>query len=268
MATMVSFHAHPDDECIACGGVLRKASDEGHRVVLVVATRGEHGEVDDGFLADGEQLWQRRVDETHAAADILGVHRTEFLDYLDSGMMGAATNDAPGSFWTAPIDEAAGKLAAILREENAEVLTVYDDHGGYGHPDHIQVHRVGLRAAELAGTPRVYQQTTSREHVRRGMAAMLEQGAMAGMDPPNPEIIERLGTPESDITCAVDVSAYIDHKRRAMRAHASQISEQSMFLALPREDFLQAFGIEWYIRTGQGPGITETDLMAGLPTGS
>lgn len=79
MATMVSFHAHPDDECIACGGVLRKASDEGHRVVLVVATRGEHGEVDDGFLADGEQLWQRRVAETHAAADILGVHRTEFL---------------------------------------------------------------------------------------------------------------------------------------------------------------------------------------------
>jgi len=88
------------------------------------------------------------------------------------------------------------------------------------------------------------------------------------MDPPNPEIIERLGTPESDITCAVDVSAHIDHKRRAMRAHASQISEQSMFLALAQEDFLQAFGIEWYIRTGQGPGITETDLMAGLPTGS
>jgi Uncharacterized proteins, LmbE homologs len=88
MATMVSFHAHPDDECIACGGVIRKASEEGHRVVLVVATRGERGEVPDGFLADGEELWQRRVAETHASAEILGAQRVEFLGYTDSGMMG------------------------------------------------------------------------------------------------------------------------------------------------------------------------------------
>src|SRR4051794_18051953 len=131
---------------------MRKAADEGHRVVLVVATRGEHGEVEDGFLAPEEPLWHRRVIETHASADILGAQRIEFLGYIDSGMMGEATNDLPGSFWSAPVEEAAERLASILRAERADVLTVYDDNGNYGHPDHIQVHRVGMRAAELAGT--------------------------------------------------------------------------------------------------------------------
>src|SRR5699024_6519651 len=87
MATLVSFHAHPDDECITCGGVMRMAAEQGHRVVLVVATRGELGEIPDGLLNEGEQLWQRRVAETHASAEILGAHRVSFLDYSDSGMM-------------------------------------------------------------------------------------------------------------------------------------------------------------------------------------
>lgn len=264
MATLVSFHAHPDDECIACGGVIRKASEAGHRVVLVVATRGERGEVPDGFLADGEELWQRRVIETHASADILGAARVEFLGYLDSGMMGRPANDAPGSFWTTPVKEAAEKLAAILCEEHADVLTCYDDNGGYGHPDHIQVHRVGLRAAELAGTPRVYQSTINRDHIARGRAAFAEQAATADIELPDAAESENFGKPESVITGAVDVSPYIEDKRRAMRAHASQISEQSFFLALPDEAFRLAFGTEWFIRDGQGPGITETDLLAGL----
>jgi LmbE family N-acetylglucosaminyl deacetylase len=257
MATLVSFHAHPDDESIACGGVMRKAHEDGHRVVLVVATRGEQGEVPDGFLDDGEELWQRRVVETRAAADVLGVDRVEFLGYTDSGMMGEPTNDQPGTFWTADVEEAAAKLAAILREEGADVLTVYDDHGSYGHPDHIQVHRVGVRAAELAGTPRVYQSTINRDRALAGRAELNGDVEM-------PELGPDFGTPEAEITCAVDISAYTDHKRRAMRAHASQISEQSFFLALPDEQFRFAFGTEWFIRTGEGPGITETDLMAGL----
>jgi LmbE family N-acetylglucosaminyl deacetylase len=257
MATLVSFHAHPDDECITCGGVMRKAHEDGHRVVLVVATRGELGEVPDGFLDDGEQLWQRRVGETQAAADILGADRVEFLGYTDSGMMGEPTNDAPGTFWTADVEEAAAKLAAILREENADVLTVYDDHGGYGHPDHIQVHRVGMRAAELAGTEKVYQATINRDHALAGMRDFAER---AGIEVP--EMSPDFGTPETEITCAVDVTAYAEHKRKAMRAHASQISEQSFFLALPDEQFRSAFGTEWFIRAGQGPGITERDLMA------
>ncbi|HKN96071.1 MAG TPA: PIG-L family deacetylase [Pseudonocardiaceae bacterium] len=261
MATLVSFHAHPDDECISCGGVMRKAADEGHRVVLVVATRGENGEVPDGFLADGERLWQRRVVETQHSAKLLGVSRVEFLGYVDSGMMGTPTNDAPGSFWTADVEEAAAKLVAILREESADVLTCYDDIGNYGHPDHIQVHRVGMRAAELAGTPRVYQATINRDHVLRGMRAMAEAGLEVEL--PDPEENPQFGKPESEITAVVDVTAYTDVKRAAMRAHASQISEESFFLAMPDDAFRNAFGTEWFIRPGQGPGITETDIMAG-----
>jgi LmbE family N-acetylglucosaminyl deacetylase len=265
MATLVSFHAHPDDESISCGGVMRKAADEGHRVVLVVATRGEQGEVDDGFLAEGEQLWQRRILETQAAADILGVQRVEFLGYHDSGMMGEPTNDLPGTFWTADVEEAAGRLAEILRQEQADVLTVYDDNGGYGHPDHIQVHRVGVRAAELAGTGRVYQATMNRDHMQRGMAAFAAQAEAAGIQMPEaPEDDSQFGKPEAEITATVDVSAYVGVKRAAMRAHASQISEESFFLAMPDEPFAYSFGQEWFIRDGQGPGITETDLMAGL----
>jgi LmbE family N-acetylglucosaminyl deacetylase len=263
MATLVSFHAHPDDECIACGGVMRMASEQGHRVVLVVATRGEHGEIPEGFLADGEELWQRRVAETHASAEILGVHRTEFLGYVDSGMMGTPTNDEPGSFWTAPVEDAAQKLAALLREEDADALTCYDDIGGYGHPDHIQVHRVGMRAAELAGTPRVYQSTLNRDHMVRGMSTFAAEAAAAGFDMPDFSA-DSVGKPESDLTAAVDVSPYLEHKRRAMRAHTSQISEQSFFLAMPDNAFRHAFGTEWFIRDGHGPGITETDLLAGL----
>jgi LmbE family N-acetylglucosaminyl deacetylase len=263
MATLVSFHAHPDDECIACGGVIRKAAEEGHRVVLVVATRGEHGEVAPGFLALGEELWQRRVAETQASAEILGAQRVEFLGYADSGMMGTPANQAPGSFWTAPVDEAAKKLAALLDEVQADVLTCYDDFGGYGHPDHIQVHRVGIRAAELAGTRRVFQNTMNRDHLRRGMDRFARLAADAGIE--MPDIDEEVwGKPEAMITAAVDVTPYLEYKRRAMRAHASQITEQSFFLAMPDDAFGYAFGTEWFIREGQGPGITETDLLAGL----
>ncbi|OLF07512.1 GlcNAc-PI de-N-acetylase [Actinophytocola xinjiangensis] len=256
MATMVTFHAHPDDEAINCGGVMRKAFEEGHRVVLVVATRGELGEVEDGFLDEGEQLWERRVRETNDAAEILGATRVEFLGYTDSGMMGEPTNDVAGTFWTADVEEAAQRLAAILREENAEILTVYDDHGGYGHPDHIQVHRVGLRAAELAGTPKVYQATMNRDAANRSRKIFAT--GEDGQEPP--EFDESFGSPEAIITTEVDVTKWTDQKRAAMRAHASQISEESFFLAMPDEVFRVAFGTESFIRVGAKPGIHEYDL--------
>ena len=266
MATLVSFHAHPDDESITAGGLLRRAADQGHRVVLVFGTRGELGEVEDGFLDGGEPLWRRRVAETLESARILGAARTEFLGYVDSGMMGEPSNDEPGCFWRADVDEAAGRLAQILREERADVLTVYDDNGGYGHPDHIQVHRVGLRAAELAGTARVYQLTSNREHMLRGFDMFQAQAAAAGIELPDVSSAPaEMGKPESEITAAFDVSDLVETKRASMRAHASQIAEHSWFLAMPEEAFGYAFGSEWAIRDGQGPGITETDPMAGLP---
>jgi LmbE family N-acetylglucosaminyl deacetylase len=174
-------------------------------------------------------------------------------------MMGTPENDVPGSFWQADVEEAARRLAVILEEENADVLTCYDDNGGYGHPDHIQVHRVGMRAAELAGTRRVYQNTMNRDHFIRG------RELMAGdVELPDIEAETNFGKPEAVITAAVDVTGYLEAKRAAMRAHASQISEQSFFLAMPDEAFRYGFGTEWFIRDGEGPGITETDLMAGL----
>ena len=259
MATLVTFHAHPDDECIATGGVMCKAADAGHRVVLVSATRGEHGEVADGFLDDDEHLWQRRVQETHASAEILGVARVEFLDYVDSGMIGTPTNDAPDSFWRADVEVAAERLAKILREEDADVLTVYDEHGLYGHPHHIQVHRVGHRAAELAGcVKKVYESTIDRDALHE----MIKAAAASADDVP--EVDENFGVPGYMITTRVDVTPWIDRKRKAMVAHGSQISEQSFFLAMPDEQFRIAFGTEMFILKGAPPGTAETDLFEGL----
>jgi LmbE family N-acetylglucosaminyl deacetylase len=261
--TLVTFHAHPDDEAIATGGIMARAAAEGNRVVLVVATRGEVGEVDDTFLAPGETLAERRVLETQRAAEVLGVARVEFLGYLDSGMEGETTNDAAGSFWSADVDEAASRLAAILVEEQADVLTVYDDHGGYGHPDHVQVHRVGVRAGELAATPRIYEGTLNRDHIQRLMAARPDDLAI-GDDAPDPSAFDEMGSPESEITTTVDVRGYTEHKRAAMRAHASQIPESSFFLTMPDEAFREAFGWEWLIRRGERPAKPETSVFEGL----
>jgi LmbE family N-acetylglucosaminyl deacetylase len=253
MTTFVTFHAHPDDEAIATGGTMALASDAGHRVVLVVATRGEHGEIVPGVLRDGEQLGVRRVRETYDAADVLGVHRVEFLGYTDSGMMGDDTNDHRGTFWQADLDHAANRLATILGEEGPEdvVFTIYDDHGGYGHPDHIQVHRVGRRAAEIAGVRRVFQSTINRDHILRSLQAMAEADGAGAVDIPDFESEPDFGSTEDVITHAVDVSGVLDRKRKAMEAHASQIAPDSFFLAMPPEGFQTGFGTEWYIELDQ-----------------
>jgi len=264
MATLVTFHAHPDDESIAMGGVMSKASDEGHRVVLVVATKGEHGEVEEGFLAPGEELWRRREQETRACAEVLGVARVEFLGYVDSGMVGTPENDLPGCFWQADIEEAAGRLAAILTKEEADVLTVYDENGGYGHPDHIQVHRVGMRAAELAATPRVYMCTINRDHLTRSFQDAVD----AGMEIPgdiDPNDFSNFGVTEDRITTGVDVRPWLARKRAAMASHASQISETSFFLSMAPKMFEGGFGYEWFIRCDALPGTVETDLFDGIP---
>jgi len=261
--TLVTFHAHPDDEAIATGGAMARAAAEGHRVVLVVATRGEVGEVPDGFLADGEELGDRRAAETRESAEILGVSRVEFLGYRDSGMLGEPTNDAPGSFWSAPIDEAAERLAAILREERADVLTCYDSHGVYGHPDHVQVHRVGVRAAELAGTPRVYESTLNRDHVLRLAERMRDMDLPEGATMPDFNELQ-MGVSEDRITTTVDVRAFVEQKRAAMAAHASQIDGGSFFLAMPLDAFREAFGHEWFIRHGAPGELRESTLFEEL----
>jgi LmbE family N-acetylglucosaminyl deacetylase len=262
--TLVCFHAHPDDETIATGGVIAQAAAGGRRVVLVLATRGELGEVPDGFLAPGETLTERRVDELARAAAILGVARVEFLGYHDSGMAGLPENDAPGSFWSADVEEAAARLAEILVDEDAEVLTVYDENGSYGHPDHIQVHRVGVRAADLAGTPRVYETTMNRDAIAQMMrdhAGALEgSGVEIPEEAADPDDIQ-IGVPAEMITTTVDVRDFADRKRAALAEHASQVHEAHFFLAIPPEMFREAFGIEWFIRRGAPPGLKEDSLF-------
>ena len=261
VATVVFFHAHPDDEAIATGGTMMKLADAGHRVVLVLATRGELGEVAEGFLRDGETLTERRVAETEAAAAILGVTRVEFLGYRDSGMMGEPTNDDVEAFWRADVGEAAQRLADILRRDGAEVLVTYDDHGGYGHPDHIQVHRVGVRAAELAGVSTVYEATMNRDSFRRFIEAAPETDVDVAEG--DTDFAETMGTAEADITTAIDVADVMDRKQAAMRAHASQIPDDSWFFSMPEEQFTAAFGQEWYVRRGAPPrtGDFERSLL-------
>jgi len=263
MGTLVCFHAHPDDEAISTGGSMARAAAEGHRVVLVVATDGAHGEVPDD-LADGESLADRRRAETAASADVLGVARVAWLGYGDSGMTGWDQNDHDHTFHRADLDEAAGRLAAILREEDADVLTIYDWHGTYGHPDHIKVHHVGRRAGELAGSVRVVEATANRD----AMATMIASAREAGIDIGSPDDADEaedfdpngpaddgnpFGTPEDELTLAVDVGDFVQFKRASMRCHRSQITDSSFFLEMPDDVFAMAFGTEWFIEHDARP---------------
>jgi LmbE family N-acetylglucosaminyl deacetylase len=252
VATAVFFHAHPDDESIATGGVMAMAAAAGHRVVLVCATDGAVGEPTEGSVPDGSTLAEVRLAELDESGRILGAERIEWLGYGDSGMENEPTNFHRECFWQADVGEAAERLASILLAEQADLLTVYDSHGGYGHPDHIQVHRVGHRAAEIAGTPHVFESTMNRDRMRE-LAEFAFEGA--DHDPESARQREEMrdtemGTPAAEITHQVDVTSVIATKRRSMAAHPSQITPESFFLKMPDDAFAAAFGVECYIERG------------------
>ena len=244
-ASLVFFHAHPDDEAISTGGTMALAADAGHRVTLVVATRGEMGEPVDGVLDDGELLGERREQELRRSAEILGVETVEFLGYRDSGMVDEPSNNDPTCFWQADLEEAAERMAAILRRSDADLLIGYDPNGVYGHPDHVKVHLVGARAAEIAGVERVLWATANRTQILKAM----DEGAFGDEADLEGEPVDRseFGMLEEELTHAIDVGAALDRKRSALMAHASQIDEQSFFLAMPDEQFAMAFGTEWFV---------------------
>ena len=246
MSTAIFFHAHPDDEAILTGGTMASMADSGDRVVLVTATRGSSARFPTTWTVEANRWPIGSTLELAEASRILGVARQVYLGYLDSGMAGEDTNTRAGSFAGAEVEEAAGRLASLLEEEKADVLVIYDEHGGYDHPDHIQVHRVGVRAAELAGTPILYMATMNRDY----MQELASETASADWEPPE-EVAEgqsTMGEPASRITTEIDVTPWIERKRQAMRAHASQISETSFFLAMPDPVFTKVWGHEWYIR--------------------
>jgi len=261
MSTLVAFHAHPDDESLIMGGTLARASAEGHRVVVVVATNGDHGEKPTD-LAAGETLMDRRRAETQRSCDALGVHRLEWLGYADSGMTGWEQNAHPDAFINADTEVAAAALAAILIEERADVFVTYDWHGNYGHPDHLQVHRVGHRAAQIAGVADVFEVTMNRDHFRRLVTMAAEHPELASgnegftdFDPDSPaDDGNPMGEPESAISHRIDVTAFSRQKLAAIAAHASQVSDTSYFTSMDPVIFDMAFGVEWFIKVGEsGP---------------
>lgn len=263
MGTLVCLHAHPDDEAISTGGTIARASQEGHRVVLIVATDGDFGEAPDD-LEDGETLVDRRRAETAKSAEVLGIHRVEFLGYKDSGMTGWDGNVDPASFLQADVDSAAERVAQILRDEQADVFTTYDWHGNYGHPDHVKVFTVGTRASELVEHPmRTLQATANRDAMISMIAAAKEAGLDMGgpddegddgFDPSGPaDDGNPFGEPEENMTLRVDVSDWADLKRASLNCHRSQISDTSFFAEMPDEMFVMAFGTEWFIESDRTP---------------
>ena len=260
--TLVSFHAHPDDEVLYTGGTLARASAEGHRVVVAVATNGSAGLAAPQHHHGG--LAARRLAELEASAAVLGCADVVRFDFGDSGWR---TPPRSGSFSQIPLDEAAAPLIALLERERADAVTVYDPAGGYGHPDHRQVHAVGTYAARRAGTPLVLEATVDRSRIRpliRLVAAtpgLLPEVVLADYD-------RNYSAPE-EITHRVDVRRFAAVKRQAMRAHVSQASSAggartlSLLLRLPPPVFRRVLGTEWFVQRGR-PGPPVDDIFASL----
>jgi LmbE family N-acetylglucosaminyl deacetylase len=267
--TLVAFHAHPDDEALLTGGTLARAAAEGHRVVLVTATDGERGLAgrEDGR---GERLAAVRVAELEASAAALGVARLVRLRYADSGLRPAPDDDR--AFANTDVETAAGRLAALLREEAADVLVVYDANGGYGHADHVQVHRVGTRAAQLAGTPVVLEATVPADLFRGVLRLLRLVGSALGSSAPLGT--EQVFSPRRQVTHRVRFPRQLAAKRAAMAAHASQrraegqARVQAAFLRLPAPVFALVFGREWFAQQGlpRGRRLLD-DVFATLDAG-
>ncbi len=264
MGTLVCFHAHPDDESISTGGTIARAVAEGHRVVLVVATNGDHGEVPDD-LAPGETLVDRRRAETAASAAVLGVHRVEWLGYADSGMTGWEQNGHEHSFLQAPLDEAAEKLAAILREEQADVLTTLRlARQLRSSRPHQGAHRSATAPPNWPTRPVVFETTMNRdamvrffEHGPRGRRHWRSRRRGLGPQRPGRRRQPDRHTRGRDSRLRVDVSAYVQQKRESIRCHKSQITDAGFFSTMPDEQFAFAFGHEWFIVAGSSEPLRD-----------
>jgi LmbE family N-acetylglucosaminyl deacetylase len=271
--TFMAVHAHPDDEATGTGGVLARYAAEGIRTVLVTCTDGGCGDGPGGVKPgepghDPAAVVKMRQGELEASCDALQVSHLELLGYADSGMMGWATNDAPHAFWNTSVDEAAGRLAELIEKYRPDVVVTYDENGFYGHPDHIQAHRVTMAAVALTGVPaKVYWTTAPRSMMEEFGRVMRELGADWDVPEPDADGNEEpeIGLPDEEITSWVDIREYGEQKYKALAAHASQ-SENIFFLQMGVEKFTEMMGIETFVRVHDttGAAVPETDLFAGL----
>ncbi|MEC3995388.1 PIG-L family deacetylase [Actinacidiphila sp. DG2A-62] len=270
--TLMAVHAHPDDEATGTGGVLARYAAEGVRTVLVTCTDGGCGDGPEGVKPgdpghDAAAVALMRRQELEASRAVLRISDLEMLGYADSGMMGWPTNDAPGAFWRTPVEEAAARLAALMRHYRPDVVVTYDENGFYGHPDHIQAHRVTMAALELIElTPKVYWTTAPRSMMRRFGEVMREFGAeMPEPDSAEAAAMAEIGLPDDEITTWVDATAFSGQKFDALAAHASQ-GENIFFLKMGKERFGELMGVETFVRVRDttGAAVPENDLFAGL----
>ena len=295
---LLLVHAHPDDESIGTGATMAKYVAEGARVTLVTCTLGELGEIipaDLAHLAAGQQdrLGEYRIGELNAACQALGVTDHRFLGgagrWRDSGMMGTPENDDPRCFWRADVEVAARELAAVIREVRPHVIVTYDDNGFYGHPDHIQAHRVAWRAFRLAGDPaaagngdegappwavsKFYATAIPRSALAQAIEGMRGDAGgdgcvPGGFDVPgSPDDLPCV--PDEQVTTEIDASAYLDAKLAAMRAHATQMTVDGRWYALSNHVAQPVSGVEYYALLAGHPLIAdrigrEDDLFAGV----
>jgi N-acetyl-1-D-myo-inositol-2-amino-2-deoxy-alpha-D-glucopyranoside deacetylase len=294
--TLMTIHAHPDDETIGTGGVMAKAVAAGHRVVLVTCTRGELGEIvvkDLDTPDNHRRLAEIRAAELEAAMGVLGVTEWENLGYRDSDMMDRAGNHDPRSFWQADLDDAARRLAWLIRTYRPDVVTTYNAFGGYGHPDHIRVHDVAVRAVPRAADPswypeqieaglepwpvaKFYEQAMPAS-VRQAMNERLtELGAESFWLPPKDATPEQIAefeawmakmlTPDEFVTTWVDISDVLDRKWEALQKHVTQISMDFPFMKLGLDGWREFWGRETFILRESRVETTrpESDVFAGL----
>jgi len=280
--SLLLVHAHPDDETINNGATMAMYAAIGYNVTLVTCTRGEEGEILVPELAhltaDKEDgLAPIREVELANAMAALGVKDHRFLGtpehrYRDSGMMGTPPNDRPDVFWQADLDSAARELVKIILEVKPQVLVTYDDFGGYGHPDHIQAHRVAMRAAELVESEwnieKIYWNTMPRSVIQKGIDAMKAAGSdFMGVDN---AVDLPFAKPDDVVTTAINASEFVDQKMKAMASHPTQIALDGPFFALSNNVGLNVWGYEYYtlvkgVKSGDlTPEGWEQDLFAGI----
>lgn len=271
--TVVAFHAHPDDEALLTAGTMARAAAEGHRVVTVFATDGAMGLASSEYRDGDRSLGSVRLEEARAAGTALGAASVQWLGYADSGHGDELYPDPPDRvrFVRAPVEDAAARLATILREEQADVLLSYDRNGGYGHRDHVRVHEVGAAAAAIARTPRVLEATIPRDTIVRAIALA---GKVYRFPPEfDPTSFERAYSPRAEVSHRINVHRFAAAKRAAMAAHASQTSADggadrtlAAFLRIPRPLYDLVFGREWFRDPAHPVGApVSTDIFAGLP---
>ena len=280
--SLLLVHAHPDDETINNGATMAMYAAAGFNVTLVTCTRGEEGEILVPELAhlaaDKEDgLAPIREAELANAMAALGVTDHRFLGaphnrYRDSGMIGTSPNDRPDTFWQVDLDTAARELVTIILEVKPQVLVTYDEFGGYGHPDHIKAHQVAMRAAELAqdlwDIQKIYWNTMPRSVIQKGIDAM----KAAGSDFMGVESADELpfAKPDDVVTTAMNASAFVDQKMKAMASHPTQIALDGPFFALSNNVGLNVWGNEYYTlvkgeKSGElTPEGWEQDLFAGV----